>query len=99
MENFLKKLFTPFDELSDVVLIDKKIPRENRVGQATCRFRDESTMVRDALKVRLDLGAKGVRLFSKFEMVVEDLAFLFVGEIVNVDHNLTFLQQWKRALL
>ena len=56
-------------------------------------------MVCDTLKVRLDLGSEGARLFSELEMVVEDLAFLVGGQVVNIDHDLTFLQQRKRALL
>src|SRR5579875_1099382 len=99
LKDFLEKLLALFDELAEVILIDKQIPREKWVGKAPRCFRNEACMLCNAVEVRLDLGSKRAGLLSQLKMIVEYLAFLVRGQVVNVDHNLALPEEGKRALL
>jgi hypothetical protein len=99
LQHFAQELLALFDKLFERVPADIEPLRENRVPQASGRLGHEPLMRRHCLEVRLHRAAEIVPLSSELQVVVKDLLLFLERQVMNVDDNLTFLEQRKRALL
>lgn len=95
MKHFLKKPFLLFDELFEIVSVDRQTICEERVGETPRRLWNETRMSGDRLKMRLDPGPKAFWLPAQFQMVVKYLAPLVSREIMHVDDDLALSHKGK----